>query len=60
MAQIPRKASYSSVAALAMARAQKRVAAKYEDQDLAGRAESLERRAEQAIKDGKADLPPLN
>jgi hypothetical protein len=50
---------YSSVAALAMARAQKRLAEKYQDSDLANRGASLEARALDAIKQGSPILPPV-
>jgi hypothetical protein len=50
------RTGYSSVAALAMARAQKRLAAKYKDTPLAKRAATLEQRA--LIKQGKPELPP--
>jgi len=43
-----------------MARAQKRLAEKYQDEDLGRHAETLEQRALAAIKEGKAELPELN
>jgi hypothetical protein len=52
------KAGYPSAAALAMARAQKRLAEKYKDKPLAYRAAALEQRALDAIKQGKPELLP--
>ncbi len=43
-----------------MARAQKRLADKYQDSDLASHAAVLQERAQAAVKDGKAELPPMN
>ena len=54
------KTSFSAFAALAMARAEKRLAEKYEEPDLAARAETLEQRAQDAIDRGQANLSPLN
>lgn len=54
------KAGYSSIAALVMARAQKRVAEKYQDEPLAKHAATLEQRALDAIKQGKPELPEVN
>ena len=53
----PGRAGYSSHAALAMARASKRLAAKYDDEDLARHAAELERRALDAIEQGLEELP---
>jgi hypothetical protein len=47
------RTGYSSVAALAMARAQKRLAAKYKDKPLAKHAATLEQPALAAIKQGQ-------
>ena len=60
MAHNPSKHPFPSLAALAMARASKRLAAEYDDQDLAARAELLEQRALEAIGDGKHYLPEPN
>jgi hypothetical protein len=51
------KRGTSSVAALVMARAQKQLAEKYKDADLALNAIKLERRALEAIKLGLPELP---
>jgi hypothetical protein len=56
MAQEP----YPSVVALVQARAQKRLAEKYQDEELAQHATALEERALAAIKNGKPELPPLS
>jgi hypothetical protein len=53
-----RKSGYSSVGALVMARAQKRLAEEYDDADLALNAIKLERRALEAIKLHLPELPP--
>jgi opacity protein-like surface antigen len=53
-----RRAGFSSHAVLAMARAQKRLAEKYNDEDLARHAAELERRALDAIEQGLLELPP--
>jgi hypothetical protein len=47
----------ASAAALAIARAQKELAEKYDDAELALNAIKLERRAVAAIKPGQAELP---
>jgi len=60
MAQEPKTRPYPSAAALAMSRAMKRVADKYEDEPLADRAQALEQRAQDAIGQGLAELPPVN
>ncbi len=52
------KRGASSVAALVMARAQKRLAEEYDDADLALNAIKLERRALEAIKLDKPELDP--
>ena len=54
------KASFSAYAALAMARAEKRLAEKYDEPDLAARAETLEQRAQDAIDRGQANLSRPN
>ena len=54
------KASFSAYAALAMARAEKRLAEKYDEPDLTARAETLEQRALDAINRGQPNLSPLN
>jgi hypothetical protein len=53
------KTSYSSAAALAMARAQKRVA-ENEDESLASHAAVLEERTLDAINQDKPDLQPMS
>jgi hypothetical protein len=53
------KQGFSSVAALVMARAQKRLAEEYDDADLALNAIKLERRALEAIKLGLPELPEV-
>jgi hypothetical protein len=56
----PQKDPYSSAVALVMARAQNRLASKYGDSSLGKHAATLQERAEQAIKDGRSDLPENN
>jgi hypothetical protein len=51
------KRGVASLAALVMARAQKRLAEEYDDADLALKAIKLERRSTEAIKAGKSELP---
>src|SRR5215212_8498249 len=51
---------YSAHMALALARAQQKVAAKYDDEELRAHGEFLEERAIKAIKAGKDSLDPLN
>ena len=51
---------YPSALALVMARTQKRIAEKYDDQELAQHPAALEERAQQAVRDGKSELPELN
>jgi len=53
------KRGFSSVAALVMARAQKQLAEKYDDADLAINAIRLERRAMEAIELGLPELPTV-
>jgi hypothetical protein len=52
----PTETPYPPAAALAMARAQTRLAGKYQDEELAKHAATLERRALEAIKQGRATL----
>src|SRR4051794_27972998 len=52
------KQGYSSVAALVMARAQRQLAEKYQDGELATNAQELEKRALGAIKLGQSELEP--
>ena len=56
---IPRQ-PYPSHMALAMAKAQQAVAAKYGDEELRAHGEFLEERAMHAIRAGKDSLDPLN
>jgi hypothetical protein len=53
------KRGFSSVAALVMARAQKRLAAEYDYADMALNAIKLERRALEAIELGLPELPAV-